>query len=92
MKKLKPIPKFKNEEEEAKFWDTHDTTEYFDTSKPLRLIFPNLHPSTKSVTIRLPVSLVANLKILANKKDVPYQSLLKVYLSEKVREEMHFPR
>lgn len=70
MKKLKPIPKFKNEKEEAKFWDTHDTTEYFDMSKPLRLVFPNLHLSTKLVTIRLPVSLVANLKILANKKDV----------------------
>lgn len=88
MKKLRPIPKFKNEEEEAKFWDTHDTTEYFDTTKPIRLIFPNLRPSTKIVTIRLPASLVANLKSLANKKDVPYQSLLKVFLAEKVRDEM----
>lgn len=87
MKNIKPIPRFKNEDEEQEFWATHDTTEYFDTSKPIRLHFPNLKPSTKSVTIRLPEWLIYDLKTLANKKDVPYQSLMKVYLAEKVREE-----
>lgn len=88
MKKLKLIPRFKNEDEERDFWATHDTTEYFDTDHPIKLNLTSLKRSTKSVTIRLPESLVNRLKILANKKDVPYQSLLKVFLAEKVREEI----
>lgn len=88
MKKLKPIPKFKNEDEERDFWATHDTTEYIDTSKPIMLRFPNLKPSTKTITLRLPESLLIELKTLANKKDVPYQSLLKILLAEKLKEEM----
>lgn len=88
-KKLKPIPKFKNEEEEANFWDTHDTTDYFDWSKALKNpVFPNLRPSTKVITIRVPQDLINRLKMIANKKDVPYQSLVKIYLYEKVREEL----
>ncbi len=92
MKKLKSIPRFKSEDEERKFWATHDSTEYFDTTKPIRLNFPNLRPSTKTITLRLPASLLNLLKTLAHKKDVPYQSLLKVFLAEKVREEMYFKR
>lgn len=87
MKKLKPIPKFKSEKEEAEFWATHDTTLYFDTNKPLYIEFPNLKPTTKTITLRLPVMLLASIRKLANKRDVPYQSLMKVFLEEKVREE-----
>ena len=86
MNKLKPIPKFKNEDEEAEFWATHDTTEYFDTSKPIYIEFPNLKPTTKSITLRLPVMLLNKLKKLANKRDVPYQSFMKMLLDEKVKD------
>jgi len=89
MRKLKKIPKFKSEAEEAEFWATHDSTEYIDYSTATRVTFPKLKPSTKTISIRLPESLIAHLKMLANKKDVPYQSLLKMFLSEKVEEEMH---
>lgn len=88
-KHLKLIPKFKNEDEERNFWDTHDTNEYFDWSKAIvnpRL--PYLKPSTRPITIRLPEALIDSLKRLANKKDVHYQSLLKIFLDDKVREEM----
>lgn len=85
---LKPIPKFKNEDEEDKFWATHDSTDYFDISKAvINPVFPNLKPSTKTITIRVPESLLASLKMIANKKDVPYQSLVKMFLDEKVKEE-----
>ncbi|MBI4008856.1 BrnA antitoxin family protein [Candidatus Gottesmanbacteria bacterium] len=86
--KLKKIPKFNNEDEEREFWATHDTTDYFDTSRPIELNLTNLKRSTRSITVRLPDWLVNRLKILANKKDVPYQSLLKMFLAEKVKEEM----
>ena len=89
MNKLKVIPKFKNEDEERDFWANHDTTEYFDVTKPVKLDLTHLKRSTKSVTVRLPEWLVDRLKILANKKDVPYQSLLKFFLAEKVQEEMY---
>lgn len=87
MKKFKKIPEFKNEDEEREFWATHDSTEYIDWSKAKRAVFPNLKPSTKTITIRVPQSLLNLLKSIANRKDVPYQSLVKVYLDEKVREE-----
>jgi predicted DNA binding CopG/RHH family protein len=89
MKKLKKIPKFKSESEEIEFWATHDSTEYVDYSKAKRIVFRNLKPSTKTISIRLPESLIEHLKVLANKRDVPYQSLLKMFLSEKVAEELH---
>lgn len=84
---LKPIPKFKNEDEEDEFWSTHDSTEYFDWSKAKRVDFSNLKPSTKTITIRVSESLLNSLKVIANKKDVPYQSLVKMFLDEKVKEE-----
>ncbi|PIV08758.1 hypothetical protein COS52_01110 [Candidatus Roizmanbacteria bacterium CG03_land_8_20_14_0_80_39_12] len=88
-KQLKTIPQFKNEDEERDFWATADTTEYFDLSKAIiNPIFPNLKLSTKIITVRVTQSLYDNLKMLAIKKDVPYQSLLKVYLSERVQKEM----
>lgn len=87
MKKFKQIPKFKNEDEEREFWATHDSTEYVDWSKARRVVFPNLKPSTRTITIRVPESLLYALKTIANKMDVPYQSLIKVFLNEKVKEE-----
>lgn len=88
MKKLKPIPKFKNEDEERSFWDTHDLTDYFDMSKAERVIFPNLKYSTKSISLRLPESTLLDIKMLANKRDVPYQSLMKIFLAERVEKEL----
>ena len=85
-KERKPIPRFASEDEERKFWATHDTTEYFDSSRMVRAAFPNLKPTTRTISIRLPESLISQLKVLANKQDIPYQSLVKVYLAEKVEE------
>jgi predicted DNA binding CopG/RHH family protein len=83
-KKLKQVPKFASESEERSFWESHDTTDYFDLSKAVRVRFPNLKPSTKANSLRLPVSLLEQIKIAANKRDVPYQSLIKMLLAEKV--------
>lgn len=82
MTKLNKIPSFKNEVEEKKFWETHDSTEYIDWSKAKRVIFPNLKPSTKTISLRLPEDLLNDIKILANKEDIPYQSLMKILLSQ----------
>lgn len=87
MKKRK-MPIFKTEDEERVFWATHDSTEFIDWSKAKPTVFPNLKPSTKTISLRLPESIIAALKVLANKRDVPYQSLLKIFLAEKVQEEM----
>ncbi|HNX36494.1 MAG TPA: BrnA antitoxin family protein [Kiritimatiellia bacterium] len=87
MKKRK-MPIFKTEDEERAFWATHDSTEFIDWSKAKPTVFPNLKPSTKTISLRLPESMIAALKVLANKRDVPYQSLLKIFLAEKVQEEM----
>ena len=87
MKKFKALPKFKDEEEERTFWAKSDSTEYFDMGKLAVAEFPNLKPSTQTMTIRLPKSLLNGLKIMANKRDVPYQSLVKIILADKVREE-----
>lgn len=84
----KQIPIFKNEDEEREFWATHDSTEFLDWSKAKRVVFHKLKPSTKSISLRLPESILVGLKMLANKRDVPYQSLLKVFLAEKVEEEL----
>jgi predicted DNA binding CopG/RHH family protein len=89
MSKLKKIPKFRSENEETEFWSKHDSTEYVDYSKAKSVTFAHLKPSTKTISIRLPASLIEHLKLLANKRDVPYQSLLKMFLAEKVEEELH---
>ncbi len=86
-KSLKPIPVFKSEDEEREFWDIADTSEYFDWNSAVRVRFPNLKYSTESISLRLPVSLLDDIKIMANKMDVPYQSLIKVILSDKVKED-----
>lgn len=84
---MKKIPLFDNEVDETAFWENHDSTEYLDWSKSEQVNFPNLKPSIKTISIRLPESMLNDIKILANKKDIPYQSLMKIYLSEKIREE-----
>lgn len=83
-KQLKKIPKFKSEKQERRFWETHDSTEYLDWSKAERVRLPNLKPSTQTISLRLPTPLLERIKIEANKRDVPYQSLIKVWLKEKV--------
>ncbi len=82
MKTTKTIPTFKNENEEREFWETHDTREYFDTSKVKMVRFPNLKKTTKSISIRLPVDMLDELKVKANSIDVPYQSFIKMLLQE----------
>ena len=90
MKQYKVLPQFKTEQEEKDFWLSHDSTEYIDWSSAQKNPpFENLMPSSKTVSIRLPDALVRDLKSIANKKDVPYQSLVKVYLSERVKAELH---
>ncbi|HZD90562.1 MAG TPA: BrnA antitoxin family protein [Pseudolabrys sp.] len=83
-KKLKSVPKFRTEAEERKFWETHDSTEYVDWSKAQRACFPNLKLSTTSISLRLPQGTLDRIKIAANKRDVPYQALIKVWLEEKL--------
>lgn len=83
-KKRKPIPDFTSETEERAFWETHDSSDYVEWSKAERARFANLKPSTKAISLRLPVGLLETIKIAANKRDVPYQSLIKVWLSEKI--------
>ena len=89
MSKLKLRPTFKSEAQEAAFWTSHDSTEYIDYSKSRRMIFPKLKPSTETISLRLPKSLLDQLKTLANKRDVPYQTLLKLFELERVQAELH---
>jgi len=84
----KRVRKFKTEDQEREFWSTHDSTKYIDWSKGKRTTLPNLKPSVKTISLRLPESLLEELTLLANKRDVPYQSLLKVFLAERIQEEL----
>ena len=83
----KPLPKFKDEDEEREFWASHDSTDYVDWSQAKRVIFPKLKPSTKTISLRLPESMLDRLRVLANQRDVPYQSLIKVFLQERIAQE-----
>ena len=85
---MKRIPRFSNEAEERNFWDSADSTEYIDWKKAKRIIFPKLKPSLKTISIRLPESMIEELKLLANKRDVPHQSLLKIFLGERIEREL----
>ena len=89
MSKLKKKPEFKTEAEERRFWETHDSTEYVDWSQARTASFPNLKPSTKTISLRLPEALLDRIKIEANKRDMPYQSLIKAWLAEDVEESRH---
>jgi len=84
-KTLKPIPSFYSEQEERDFWEQTDSIDYVDWSKAKRVRMPNLKPSSTSISLRLPVSLLERIKIIANKRDMPYQSLIKFWLSEQVK-------
>ena len=84
----KRIPKFKNEDEEREFWATHSPLDFFDISSAKRVTLPNLKPSVKTISIRLPEMMLEQLKLLANKRDVPYQSLLKMFLAERIEAEL----
>lgn len=85
--KKKTIPKFKSEKEERVFWQKNDSTEFLDWSKAKKVSLPNLKPSVKSISIRLSEDMLNDLKVIANKHDVPYQSLIKIFLKERIEEE-----
>ena len=82
------IPTFTTEDEERKFWSKSESTEYIDWKQSKKTVLPNLKPSTKKISLRLPETMIDELKLLANKRDVPYQSLLKIFLSEKIQQEL----
>ena len=88
MKARKKIPTFRHEDAEREFWSKEDSTEYLDWSKAERVMLPNLRPTLRTISLRLPEAMIAELRLLANKRDVPYQSLLKVFLAERIREEL----
>lgn len=83
----KKLPRLKDEEAERKFWSTHDSADYMDWDKGAGLVLPELKPTQKTISLRLPAMMVAELKRLANKRDVPYQSLLKMFLADRLEEE-----
>ncbi len=86
-KSLKKIPSFKTEDEERRFWATHDLTNYVDIKSAVRVRFPNLKPTLRTISIRLPEHLIGDLRALANERDIPYQALLKQFLAERVERE-----
>jgi predicted DNA binding CopG/RHH family protein len=88
MKTKKRIPKFKTEEEERNFWEKHDSVGYINYSKAKRGLFSKLKPSTETISIRMPEGLLDSLKLIAHKNDIPYQSLMKIFLSERINEEL----
>lgn len=87
MRRRKKIPKFKDEDAERHFWGREDSTEHLDWSKAQRLTLPKLRPTLRTISLRLPESMIAELKLLANQRDVPYQSLLKVFLADRLKQE-----
>ena len=89
---MKQIPKFQSEEEEQVFWAEHDSADFVDWSQAKRVTLSNLRPSTKTISLRLPELMLEELKLLANKRDVPYQSLLKIFLAERIAQELQAVR
>jgi predicted DNA binding CopG/RHH family protein len=85
---MKKVPNFASEAEERRFWESADSTEYVNWKKAQRVVFPNLKPSLRTISVRLPESMIEELKLLANKRDVPYQSLLKIFLGERIEQEL----
>ncbi len=88
MSKKKKVPEFKSEERERAFWADHVSSDYIDWRSGKKAVFPQLKPSTKTISLRLPEMLLEDIRYLANKRDVPYQSLLKIYLAERVEDEL----
>lgn len=91
-KALKPIPAFASEQEESQFWSTHDSVEYLNWDSAVRIVLPELKPSQKTISLRMPAMMLAELKRLANKRDVPYQSLLKMFVAERLEQETRASR
>lgn len=89
MKKRKKIPIFNNEEEEREFWANHDSVDYIDWEPTEKIVFPNLKPSSKTISLRIPENILEELKMLAKKRDVPYQSLIKMYLKDRIDKELN---
>jgi len=87
-KVIRRVPNFSSEDEERSFWAQNDSSEYVDWDKAIQVNVPNLKPSTRTISIRLPETLIENLKLLANKRDVHYQSLLIIFVAERVQEEL----
>ena len=83
-KQLKPIPRFVDEKEEQLFWEENDSSDYLDWSKAKKVVMPNLKPTTKTISLRLPQHLLDSIKSAAHARDVPYQSLIKVWLQDKL--------
>jgi predicted DNA binding CopG/RHH family protein len=86
--KKKKVPKFRSEDRERDFWAKEDSTEYIDWTKAQKTVLPKLKPSLKTISLRLPEHMLADLKLLANKRDIPYQSLLKIFLAERLEKEL----
>ena len=89
---MKKIPNFETEDKEREFWSKHDSSEFLDWNKADRFPFSNLKPSLKTISLRLPEAMLETLKMIANKRDVPYQSLLKTFLAERIKDEIEIPR
>jgi predicted DNA binding CopG/RHH family protein len=87
----KALPKFKNENAEREFWAKHDSTDYLEWRKGRRVTLPNLKPSSQTISLRLPKPMLERLKLLANKRDVPYQSLLKMFVADRLKVEFGSP-
>jgi predicted DNA binding CopG/RHH family protein len=87
-REMAEIPKFESEEEEREFWSKHDSVEYVDWGAARVVRLPRLKPTTRTVSLRLPETMLEDLKVLANKRDVPYQSLLKMYVAERIEQEL----
>ena len=85
----KKMPKFKSEDAEREFWSKADSTDYIDWEEAQKTILPNLKPSTKKISLRLPELMIEELKLLANKRDIPYQSLMKIFLAERIQRELN---
>ncbi len=86
--RMRKVPKFENENQERDFWASHNSTEFVDWRRAERVKLPNLRPTTRTISIRLPESMIERLKILANKRDIPYQSLLKMFVADRLEEEL----
>ncbi len=87
-KRLKAVPRFASEEAERAFWGSHDSTDYLDWSEAERPVLPDLRPTTSTISLRIPELLLQELKLLANKRDIPYQSLLKMFLADRIQKEL----
>ncbi len=89
MRQRKRIPRFENEDQEREFWSEHDSTEFIDWSQAETAVFSRLKPTTRTISLRLPEYMLEELRTIANKRDVPYQSLIKIFLKERIDQELH---